>query len=152
MKLGKIYSYINKDEAKYLIGKRVLATDLLYRLENPTENHPKIGIFKGFSEDKELPFNIALSKVDDCLYQFIREIEEEPKLMTNRQLSEWLAKGNGEWVTALLVGVRNDFSYAKGTEDSEVNSDFRIRPWDSDEWVKPTVEIYERYCKKRSEE
>lgn len=145
MKFGKIFDYRNKDEAKYLVGKRVLATDLLWRLENPTESHPKIGIFKGFSEDKELPFNVALSKVDDCLYQFIREIEEEKTLMTYRQLSEWLAKGFGQYK---YFNDRYSFIIINSTiENRFVEDPIRIRHWGSDEWVKPTVDIYERDCR-----
>lgn len=71
--------------------------------------------------------------------------KEEPVRMTNRQLAEWVGKGNGEWLA--VMGVHSDFSYVKGKEDLEVSSDFLIRPWGSDDWVEPTVDIYERDCK-----
>ena len=77
----------------------------------------------------------------------IKPEEEKPALMTNRQLAEWVGKGNGEWSAVMLGGTRSDFGYIKGKEDLEVNSDFLIRPWGSDEWVEPTVDIYERDCK-----
>lgn len=71
--------------------------------------------------------------------------KEEPVRMTNRQLAEWVGKGNGEWLA--IMGVHSDFGYVKGKEDLEVSSDFLIRPWGSDEWIEPTVDIYERDCK-----
>ena len=33
-------------------------------------------------------------------------------------------------------------------QNNEVASGIKIRTWDSDEWVEPTVDIYERDCKK----
>lgn len=151
MKLGKIYDYRNKEEARKLIGKRVLATDVLYRLENPTEN-PRIGILNGFSEEKELPFNVELPIVGYGLYQFIREIEEDkPILMTNRQLSEWLARGFGERVLdgeAFKCEVSHSlYDYFVEEGNKPIKRDILIRHWGSDEWVKPTVDIYERDCK-----
>ena len=57
--------------------------------------------------------------------------QDKDTLMTNLQLAEWLAKGNGQYK------FRN--GYAVG--------DILIRPWGTDEWIKPSLEIYERDCK-----
>lgn len=156
MKAGKIYDYRNKEEAKKLIGKKVLATDLLYRLENPTEKHPMVGIFKGFADEEGVPFNVALSKVDLCAYQFIREVidEEEKSLMANRQLAEWLARGFGQMVLVnekeqvdSLDFIFTHYNFREREGGDLVGQNIRIRSWDSNEWIVPTIDIYERDCK-----
>ena len=68
--------------------------------------------------------------------------------MTNRQFSEWLAKGNGEYTLNALENAYTEYAYSKNGENNEVVSEIKIRTWDSDEWVEPTVDIYERDCKK----
>jgi len=73
--------------------------------------------------------------------------EEKPKRMTNRQLAEWLARGFGSWKTKRCPTVYMDISYPIFEEDTPVSDSFHIRPWGSDEWIEPTVDIYERDCK-----
>lgn len=151
MKLGKIYDYRNKEEAKNLIGKKVLATDYICNLENSAGDI--IGTFEGLSSEKEYPFNVAVTKLGLCVFQFIREIEEDkPKLMTNKQLAKWLAGNHGQLVTAHTLDVRTNYIYKYGSDDKFVFSDFLIRSWDSDEWVKPTLYIYLRDCKEKMDE
>ena len=74
--------------------------------------------------------------------------EEEDTPMTNQQLSEWLAKGHGQAKFSDSRVIFSGFSFDEGEEDEAVNEDFLIRPWGTDEWIKPTVEIYERDCRK----
>lgn len=154
MKLGKIYDYRNKEEAKKLIGKKVLATDYICCLEDPKDN--LIGIFRGLSNEKKYPFFVAVPSVVYTQYQFIREVieEDKPKLMTNRQLAEWLAKGNGQMVLVnekeqidSLDFIFTHYNFREREGGELVGQDIRIRSWDSDEWVMPTVVIYERDCK-----
>lgn len=145
MKLGKIFDYRNKEEAKKLIGKKVLVSDYLCNVE-------KAECFTGtlFNVSEfydEVPFAIENGNAGRAEYQFIREIEEEPTLMTNRQLAEWLAKGNGERKLREDEPVSNALIYYEDDENLPVGEDVVIRPWGSDEWVKPTVDIYERDCK-----
>ena len=74
--------------------------------------------------------------------------EELPKKrMSNRQLSEWLAKGYGEYSRDTYDRAYAEYSYYKSERDNEVDSDMKICHWDSEEWVEPTVDIYERDCK-----
>jgi len=74
--------------------------------------------------------------------------EEKPKKMTNRQLAEWLAKGNGEH----SYGEGKDdpaftyWSYDQEEMNLPIEEEVVIRPWGSDEWIEPTVDIYERDC------
>lgn len=117
----------------------------------------KIAVMQAYLDGKQIQFNnnnewkdwtIPLEPTWNWVdYDFRIKPEEKPKRMTSRQLAEWIGKGNGEWSAVMLGGTRSDFGYIKGKEDLEVNSDFLIRPWGSDEWVEPTVDIYERDCK-----
>ena len=74
------------------------------------------------------------------------ETQDKDTPMTNLQLAEWLAKGNGqckfrgESAEGLVWVVYED------EEDLAVDSAL-IRPWGTDEWIKPTVEIYRRDCR-----
>lgn len=77
----------------------------------------------------------------------VKPQEEKPVRMTNRQLAEWVGKGNGEWSAVMLAGTHSDFGYIKGKEDTPVELDLLIRPWGSDDWVEPIVDIYNRDCK-----
>ena len=74
---------------------------------------------------------------------------EEPskKRMSNRQLSGWLARGNGEYTSDTFACVHVEYSYSKARGNNEVDSNLKIHPWDSEEWIEPTVDIYERDCK-----
>lgn len=151
MKFGKIYDYRNKEEAKKLIGKRVLVSDCLFNMEK-TEGSVRI-LLEVFEKDNAHPFLVDNGKMMQIRYQFIREIEEEKPIMTYRQLSEWLAKGFGELVFEggeIVSRVCHTFKeYFVADENKPVFERYLIRPWGSDEWVKPTLEIYERDCKKQ---
>lgn len=148
MKFGKIYTYENRDEAMKLIGKKVFASDSLVRVHNPTTMFFML-VYIDLC-NAEHPFRCKLLDYD-FNFQFIREVieeeKEEPKLMTNRHLAEWLAKGNGERKLREDEPVSNALIYYEDDENLPVGEDVVIRPWDSDEWVKPTVDIYERDCK-----
>ena len=72
--------------------------------------------------------------------------EDKPVLMTARQLSEWLAKGFGESKTGFANNICTVYTYPQWHEDEPVK-DRTIRPWGSDEWIEPTVDIYKRDCR-----
>ena len=138
MKYGKIYTYENRNEAE--IGKTYAFGDLYKDVcKIPgIKTHSRLAAV----EDKDYPFMNS----SRFYSQFIREVIEEPVLMTNRQLAEWLAKGNGQFKYDEPL-IRLYHEYGTIHENEEVNNNIRIRPWDSDEWVVPTVDIYERDCK-----
>lgn len=75
------------------------------------------------------------------------KVEEALKLkrMTNRQLAMWLAKGNGEVTMkeeeAWPVG--HHFSYDKINANEPIPASIRVRKWDSEEWVEPTIDLLE---------
>ena len=95
-------------------------------------------------EDNDYPFR----NEERVHFQFIREvIEEEPALMTNRQLAEWLAKGNGQMkFEESFVCSKNLYVYPYDVYDIEKENDavkgnVRIRLWDSDEWIVREIEM-----------
>lgn len=75
--------------------------------------------------------------------------EEESKdiPMTYPQLAEWLAKGHGYAKHHDSRAMFSDFTFCEGDENEAVK-ELVIRTWGTDEWVKPTLEIYERDCRK----
>ena len=58
-----------------------------------------------------------------------------------------VGKGNGQYITDDFGRVYVEYDYSKGKENNEVDSDMKIRHWDSEEWIEPTADIYERDCK-----
>lgn len=84
------------------------------------------------------------------------KVEESSKLkrMTNRQLAKWLAKGNGQkvYVSKVDLSIDNraptmvchtyDFCY----DADECNNRVRVRKWNSEEWIEPTVDLLEEPC------
>lgn len=78
---------------------------------------------------------------------------EEPKSrrMTYRQLAEWLAKCNGQYTPLLSkTFVSSSMDYDNTLDDNELSEGFVVRRWGSNEWVEPTVDVYEADCKKEA--
>lgn len=94
----------------------------------------------------------------ECCGLFCHECKELKKFinnitftrrMTNRELAEYLAKGNGEMKTIYfspndfkcIYTVKTSYDYAEGTENEEIGNHIRIRDFGSDEWREPLVEV-----------
>lgn len=61
---------------------------------------------------------------------------------------EWLCKGNGIFKYKRAIAYCNPYYTPLESElNEEVAENIVIRTWDSEEWVAPTVDIYERDCK-----
>ena len=73
----------------------------------------------------------------------------KPKVarMTYRQLSEWLAKGNGQVSHDYLIDVSCTYCYSTEDDDKEVPESYRIRRWGSGIWLEPTVSVYQEDCR-----
>lgn len=142
MKYGRVLTCKNVDEAKNLIGKKVVSGDCLYGISEYPANI-FITVLEELNNDLRYPFRTCAGS-----YQFIREVIEETQIMTNRQLSEWCGKRNGEITCTNSSQVFSYYVYLKDAENKQIPDDIRIRPWDSNEWVIPTVDIYERDCKR----
>lgn len=75
----------------------------------------------------------------------------KPKRMTNLQLAKWLAKGSGQimYLSHVDLSVDNSAclsttnSYGLSQESFECNDRIRVRKWDSEEWIEPTVDLLE---------
>lgn len=82
------------------------------------------------------------------LKKFINNINFTRR-MTNRELAEYLAKGNGEMkmdyfspnLSKFISTVYISYTYAEGTENEEIGNHIRIRDFGSDEWREPLVEV-----------
>lgn len=62
----------------------------------------------------------------------------EAHLVTNRELSKWLAKGRGECRNQIGL-VSNYYVYDETESDLPVPNSVRVRRWDDNEWHEPTV-------------
>ena len=76
---------------------------------------------------------------EDTEYRIKPEPEPEPETktyLTNRQVAEWLAKGNGQVYTG--DNIYTDLIYDVNEEHNYC--DFEIRKWSDDGWHEPTKE------------
>ena len=65
--------------------------------------------------------------------------EPKPRRAANRELSKWLATGNGEYTNQIGIAC-SAYTYDEKESDNEVNSIFKVRKWDDTEWHEPTVD------------
>ena len=79
-----------------------------------------------------------------CDYSTWRHCAEIPeqKLATYRELSRWIAEGNGEVTDELNDegAIYTQLFYWKGRENDAVVDSVHVRKWDDTEWHKPTRE------------
>ena len=68
---------------------------------------------------------------------------EDPSFsrMSKLQLSMWLAKGNGEWRWKNDNTIHTRFSYLSGKENESVSDEIIVRPFVTNEWIEPTVDL-----------
>lgn len=84
---------------------------------------------------------------DDCDKWISRNVLSLKKntfrRMTNRELSEYLAKGNGEMKNFGygLFNISTCHCYADVTENVDVDRNILIRDFGSDEWREPLIEV-----------
>lgn len=141
---SKVINALHPEKAE--VGKKYYCSDNLLKLKKYVEenNIDFVGILKEVEDLKYSPFNSSR-----YLWQFLYPYEEPPKQrMTNIQLMEWINKGNGMF----KYWDDSDTYYAyksckEKTLNNEVDKGTLIRSWDSEEWIEPTVDIYERDCK-----
>lgn len=68
--------------------------------------------------------------------------EKYKRRMTNREFSEWLAKGNGEFKSVgYLINTSTSYFYQDGAENENVDNNIFIRDFGSDEWRQPLIEV-----------
>ena len=113
-----------------------------------------IAVMKAFEEGKKIQCLIANRWLDaenpswDWFhYDFrVKPEEEKPVRMTNRQFMRWVRSNLGEVKDGRGI-ICNSITYQQGFEDEPIREDVRIRYWESDTWLIPTYDIYERDCK-----
>lgn len=140
---SKVINALHTEKAE--IGKKYWYSDSIVLLKKHVENNDCSFVGELDSVNSGYYY---FSMPDGRSWHFLYPYEEPPKQrMTNRQLAEWLAKGFGEnkFVDGDFAYLY--FAYEIDAASNEVSADNLIRPWGSDEWVEPTVDIYERDCK-----
>lgn len=116
-----------------LIGKKCLLSDRLYRIKEMLEGiiEPVYGTVTAGS-DRAYPFFDG-----DNSYIFCYLLRENKDIVTRRQLSKWLAEGNGEfkcdgwWHTSI--------SYNDDNADEKVEN-IQVRKWSDEKPSAPTVQ------------
>ena len=146
---SKVINTLHRDKAE--VGKRYYCADYIDILKQGVEhnNSLPIGELIQVTDDINCCFLINDFKFA-LLYPY--EGEQQKKRMTNRQLAEWLARGNGQLSVTHWTNAHISYDYDKEHANEEVPSSHRIRPWDSDTWIKPTVDIYMKDCKHISQD
>lgn len=61
------------------------------------------------------------------------------RAMTNRELAEWLAKGNGQYRFSSALEPRFEYIYF-GADDATVQDNISIRAWNEQIWHEPLIE------------
>lgn len=138
MKLGKVLTYKNVDEAKKLIGKRVVASDTLFGAEN-YENLYREALGRGgiclskVVEGNPFPFRVS----NGTVYQFIREVlpdkpEYEPYDLSDPKVRDSL---RGRWYKV------------EDTDDEEMVNGFQFSPYTEEWWVNRWDAVgFLKYC------
>ena len=141
----KVINALHPQKAE--VGKKYYYSDNLKLLKKHVEeNHTDcIGKLKKVEDGHNFcSFLIAEKNSWELLYPY----EEPPKQrMTNIQLMEWVAKGNGLILSQDKMFISNSFLCSKDELNNEVDKDILIHSWYSDDFIEPTVDIYERDCK-----
>ena len=143
---SKVINALHKDRAE--VGKKYWFSDYILTLKELVEKGITDTHFYELAEIDDESYYCFVS--DNESWELLYPYEEPPKQrMTYRQLAEWMAKGNGEFVESKGKYCLPLFSmsYPDEKKDELVRQGIFIRTWDSEEWVEPTVDIYERDCK-----
>lgn len=142
---SKVINALHPEKAE--IGKKYWVSDYILCLKERVKNNDIIFTDEliDINKGNDYCFCTTTSK-----YELLYPYEEPPKKrMTNRQLAELLSKKFGQFKrTDISHHVHYcEWDYLADEENDEVPKNIAIRSWDSDEWVEPTVDIYEGYCK-----
>lgn len=101
-----------------------------------------------YLENKKIQFKIPNSNKwtnfkdgEEPSWLDVNEYRIKPKEthLTNRQVAEWLAKGNGQ--VLYLGNVMGDIYYGDGQDNKPCKE--QIRKWSDSEWHEPTKEYIE---------
>lgn len=68
-------------------------------------------------------------------------MNQEEKLVTNKELAMWLAKGNGLLLEERLNWVCTMHTFPVADIDCEVEEGYKVMPIGSSVWFEPTTKI-----------
>lgn len=140
---SKVINSLHKDKAE--IGKKYYCADYFGMLQERVEDDDTnfVHNLTGIDDNNNCCFCIA-----DTVYALLYPYEEPSKKRMNAmQFIEWVVRGNGVWKHANDTVVHSAIAWDERYLNEETVVDKVIRPWDSDEWIEPTEDIYERDCK-----
>ncbi len=121
------------------------------------DSHNKFApVMKAWEDGKQIQFeslpgkwsNLVNPERSDKYAYRIKPEELKSRSMTYRELAEWLAKGNGQCKTYTVATTHLAYGFIDEKDNSELPEEYKIRRWNSNEWIEPTVDIYEQDCKK----
>lgn len=113
---------------------------------------------RAYAEGKQIQHELSANVWLDCKGEpdwesddnfRIKPEEPESRRMTYKQGAEWINRGNGCalhdcQVYYFLPKIATD------AEESLFKNGWKIRRWGSDEWIEPTVDVYNADCKKEN--
>lgn len=140
---NKVISSLHTEKAK--IGEKYWCADNLLELKKTVEQELFSCTLKNVNVCN-FPFEMETT----ATFQFIYPCEKPAtKRMTNAQFSEWLAKGNGVYKNKSLGQyIYIYYEFPEQDSNKEIDEIFVIKPFGQEEWIIPTVDIYNRDCKK----
>lgn len=131
------YQFFYYDKASF----RFFYHDPHYNLKVAHEQGKEIECKRKGEAWKDWYYTPAPGWLDDHEY---RIMQEEEKLVTNRELARWLAQGKGELeyltVHGTYIDCYNSINYAYDTDNWDVQDNIRVRKWEDTEWHSPTRE------------
>ena len=126
-----------------------------------TYTEEMIKVMQAFEEGKEIetriragqckgvpqPWCVAHTPAWDWAHQEYR-VKEPERRMTYRELAEWLVRGKGQWkFREGNLCCSTIISYSQDMDNYEVPFSYTIRYWNSETWLTPTKEIFQRDCR-----
>ena len=123
------------------VGKKYWFADSILSLKRMVEKNDMepVGELRNISDDTDI--HIFL-KNRGYGWGLIYPYEEQEQRMTPRMLSEWVAKGNGQWKHKQELSIYSAYTYPEYQD--EIDKNIVIRSWDSEEWQEPLYSIYKR--------
>lgn len=143
---NKVISPLHTEKAK--IGERYWCADSLIELKKTVEQELLSSELKEVHKSNYCPCPFEMET--SATFQFIYPCEKTAtKRMTNVQFSEWLARGNGVYKNKNLGQyIYIYYEFPEQDSNKEIDEIFVIRPFGQEEWIIPSVDIYNRDCKK----
>ena len=93
---------------------------------------------------EDIWLNISTPNWEESSEYRIKPEEPKSRRMTYRELAEWLAKGNGQYMLETNIIYNVVTAYDLPRDNVEIGKEYKIRRWGSDEWIEPTVDEFNK--------